>query len=30
MILLKPDVLINPKQIISIEKAKIESTNKSS
>lgn len=28
MILLKPDVLINPRKIISIEKSKIESTNK--
>ena len=28
MILLKPDILINPRKIISIEKSKIESTNK--
>ena len=28
MILLKSDILINPKKIISIEKSKIESTNK--
>lgn len=28
MILLKSDILINPRKIISIEKSKIESTNK--
>lgn len=28
MILLKPDILINPRKVISIEKSKIESTNK--
>lgn len=28
MILLKSDIIINPRKIISIEKSKIESTNK--